>query len=103
VTLIATNACGQSDTLIQELTVLGLEDLSAMGITAYPNPTSGLVTLSGLANYISEEFSIIDLQGRIVEIVRIESDAQVIDIKHAANGLYLIRIHNGVLPLRLQR
>jgi len=103
VTLIATNACGQSDTLIQELTVLGLEDLSAMGITAYPNPTSGLVTLSGLANYISEELSIIDLQGRIVDRVRIESDVQVIAFTHAVNGLYLIRIQNGVLPLRLQR
>jgi PKD repeat protein len=103
VTLIATNACGQSDTLIQELTVLGLEDLSALGITAYPNPTSGLVTLSGLANYISEELSIIDLQGRIVERVKIESDVQVIAFTHAVNGLYLIRIQNGVLPLRLQR
>jgi len=82
---------------------LGLEDLSAMGITAYPNPTSGLVTLSGLANYISEELSIIDLQGRIVDRVRIESDVQVIAFTHAVNGLYLIRIQNGVLPLRLQR
>ena len=103
VTLIATNACGQSDTLIQELTVLGLEDLSALGIIAYPNPTSGLVTLSGLANYVSEALSIIDLQGRIVASVRIESDVQVIAFTHAVNGLYLIRIQNGVLPLRLQR
>jgi PKD repeat protein len=103
VTLIATNACGQSDTLIQELTVLGLEDLSALGITAYPNPTSGQVTLSGLANYVSEALSIIDLQGRIVASVRIESDVQVIAFTHAVNGLYLIRIQNGVLPLRLQR
>lgn len=103
VTLIATNACGDSDTLIQELTVLGLEDLSALGITAYPNPTSGLVTLSGLANYVSEALSIVDLQGRIVASVRIESDVQVIAFTHAVNGLYLIRIQNGVLPLRLQR
>ena len=103
VTLIATNACGDSDTLIQELTVLGLEDLSALGITAYPNPTSGQVTLSGLANYVSEALSIVDLQGRIVASVRIESDVQVIAFTHAVNGLYLIRIQNGVLPLRLQR
>jgi hypothetical protein len=82
---------------------LGLEDLSAMGITAYPNPNAGVVTLSGLANYISEELSIIDLQGRIVERVRIESDVQVIAFTNAVNGLYLIRIQNGVLPLRLQR
>jgi hypothetical protein len=74
-----------------------------MGITAYPNPTAGVVTLSGLANYISEELSIIDLQGRIVERVRIESDVQVIAFTNAVNGLYLIRIQNGVLPLRLQR
>lgn len=103
VTLIATNSCGESDTLIQELTVLGLEDLSALGITAYPNPTSGEVTLSGLADFISEELSIVDLQGRIVARVSIESNVQVLAITHAVNGLYLIRIQNGVLPLRLQR
>jgi PKD repeat protein len=103
VMLIATNACGEMDTLIQELTVLGLADLAAMGITAYPNPTAGKVTLTGLADFVTQGLSIIDLQGREVMRVTIESNVEEIDIKHAANGLYLIRIQNGVLPLQLQR
>jgi len=103
VMLIATNACGELDTLIQELTVLGLEDLGAMGITAYPNPTAGKVTITGLADFVTQGLSIIDLQGREIMRVTIESNVHEMDIKHAANGLYLIRIQNGVLPLQLQR
>lgn len=103
VMLIASNACGEMDTLIQELTVLGLEDLGSMGITAYPNPTTGKVTITGLTDYLTQGLSIIDLQGREVMRVTIESNVEEIDIKDAANGLYLIRIQNGVLPLQLQR
>jgi PKD repeat protein len=103
VTLIATNACGQSDTTVQEITVLGIEDLSAMGISVYPNPTAGVITLSGLANYLGQELSIIDLQGRALANYHIDSEVQVLELMQAVNGLYLIRIQNGVLPLQLQR
>ena len=74
-----------------------------MGITAYPNPTTGKVTITGLIDYLTQGLSIIDLQGREVMRVTIESNVEEIDIKDAANGLYLIRIQNGVLPLQLQR
>jgi hypothetical protein len=56
-----------------------------------------------LTDYLTQGLSIIDLQGREVMRVTIESNVEEIDIKDAANGLYLIRIQNGVLPLQLQR
>lgn len=103
VTLIATNACGQADTTVQEITVLDIEDLSAMGISVYPNPSAGKITLSGLAAYVGQELSIVDLQGRTVANYIIDTEVQVIEVMQAVNGLYLIRIQNGVLPLQLQR
>jgi hypothetical protein len=74
-----------------------------MGISVYPNPTAGIITLSGLANYLGQELSIIDLQGRAVANYHIDSEVQVLELMQAVNGLYLIRIQNGVLPLQLQR
>jgi len=88
---------------VQEITVLGIVDLSASGISVYPNPSAGKITLSGLAAYVGQELTIVDLQGRTVANYIIDAEVQVLEVMQAVNGLYLIRIQNGVLPLQLQR
>jgi len=103
ITLIATNACGDADTTTQQIQVLGLQDLSHTGIVVYPNPSTGQFTIDGLDAFIGEPLSVIDLAGRMVASTSIKSSLEIVSLVNIVDGLYLIKIQNGVLPLRIQR
>jgi PKD repeat protein len=102
VTLIASNACGDSDTTTQQIEVLGLSTLFEQGVILYPNPNQGVFTLDGLKNFIDQPLEILDLRGRILARTFITDETMGFTIENAVDGLYLIRIQNGVLPLRIQ-
>lgn len=102
VTLIASNACGDSDTTTQQIEVLGLSTLFEQGVILYPNPNEGVFTLDGLKNFIDQPLEILDLRGRILARTFITDETMGFTIENAVDGLYLIRIQNGVLPLRIQ-
>ena len=103
ITLIATNACGDSDTTTQQIQVLGLHDLGNAGLVLYPNPSTGHFTIDGLDDFIGETLSVIDLAGRMVASCPIKSSLENVSLVNMVEGLYLIKIQNGVLPLRIQR
>ncbi len=103
ITLIATNACGGADTTTQQIEVLGLLNLADLGIKMYPNPTSDQVQIEGLMEFMGETLVLLDLSGREVYRSKVTQETMSLDVSCAVNGIYLVRIQNGVLPLRIQR
>ena len=60
------------------------ESTSFKGLSIYPNPTTGLLTIEG-AEGITE---IYDLYGRLV----LTTNTNTLDISTAADGIYLVRV-----------
>lgn len=69
-----------------------ITDPELSGITTFPNPTRGDVSLKLSANLIGQEIQIIDMTGRVVaEPKRITSQTESLTIEGEA-GVYLILV-----------
>ena len=79
------------------------------GLFAYPNPTSGLVTLTIDGDAQNARISVIDVLGMEypLSVVNVKNNGQLeIDISNLADGLYLLRVSTSggekTLPLLKQ-
>ncbi|MDX5448124.1 MAG: PKD domain-containing protein [Bacteroidota bacterium] len=93
VTLTVTNGCGTVDSTFNvEVKYINIEENSLPGVSMYPNPTSGEVTIVFPGG--TREIQVFDLQGR--ELFRISTDAnstqERIDLSGLAAGVYMVRI-----------
>ena len=62
------------------------------GVNVYPNPTTGIVTISGLTEVIN--ISVYNLNGRVVQTF---STMDSIDISDLAKGIYVLKADNGLI------
>jgi len=93
ITLVATNNCGVSDTLMQVVQVLGLVDLTSQAITVYPNPTTGVIFIQLLdKGLMGEKMSLFDIAGRKVMEKIITQENESIDLSSFKSGIYLLNI-----------
>lgn len=67
---------------------VGLEENDLSGITAYPNPTNGMLEISGLQS--NDQLSMHDLQGKKIRINGVSSHQ--IDLSALENGVYILTI-----------
>ena len=68
----------------------GINDLSALGIVIYPNPTKDILTID---THLEIEVEVIDMQGRV--LIK-EHNASRLDLSELAPGAYnIIVIHNS--------
>ena len=84
-------------TVILNLLVMAsssIEDVDAVSISAYPNPTSGIVnlTLDGIGNATIE---IYDMYGRCTERIEHAKQQTVVDMVGYASGVYFVRIYEN--------
>jgi len=94
VQIVDTNGCNSALSTSYYYTVSGINNLHTgirPGIS--PNPTNGLVTLNGLADYQDNyEVLVVDARGKI--IVR-EKSATSIDLSALENGIYIVSISSA--------
>jgi hypothetical protein len=62
-------------------------------ITVSPNPTSDIVNINS-PNDISK-IEVLDLEGRIINKIEINSNLYSIDFRNYANGIYLLKINQN--------
>ena len=67
-------------------------DLSSQGISIYPNPTSGMITLEFTDNSVNK-IVITDLLGKVAYQKQNPDQKEVIDLSSFINGIYIIQIH----------
>lgn len=105
VTLILTNACGQSDTAVHLLTVVGMEDEMFAGMQVAPNPSADVFrvwlpeSVGRGMNPGGLEMRVRDLHGRVVwsgEWPENTAPSQInIDLGGVAAGIYLLELESG--------
>jgi len=67
-----------------------VEDISALGIVVYPNPTKNLITIE---TRLEIEIEVYDIMGRLLIE---EKNTKRLDLSNLSNGLYnLSIIHNN--------
>lgn len=73
------------------LDVTGIESNPNQALSVFPNPTNGLLNLSGFEN--ASQFRVIDMQGRIA----LESAGNInqIDVSSLQSGLYFLQMTSG--------
>ncbi|MGR7812974.1 LamG-like jellyroll fold domain-containing protein [Lacinutrix undariae] len=80
---------------------LSTVDLNVEGFSIYPNPTQGIVTikLPSSGNYNGLEIVLYDIQGRLIKTRTVENSQTEItfnDLETLSNGVYIIKINEGV-------
>lgn len=85
-----------------------VEDGSSNGMSIYPNPTSGNVTLS-LGNHAAKSVMVFDIQGTLIRTLEASQQTIVWDLRDSAgmpvaSGSYnvLVTTHNGSFHIPLQ-
>lgn len=63
-------------------------------VEIFPNPTSGLITISGLPLNEITEIQLFDIHGRLLKKEMSTVSSLILDIRKEASGIYLIRIKN---------
>ena len=72
----------------------GIEELSALGINAYPNPTSGLVTLTLPVG--EKEIKLVNVTGVTVLANQTEANTITLNLEDLPAGMYMLHINvNG--------
>ena len=85
--IITENGC--SDTSDCVLSVVGVDELSLVNISVYPNPTTGIFKIDfdgGIAN-----IQVMDLLGREIQLP-IDLELNTVDGSYLSNGNYLVRV-----------
>jgi hypothetical protein len=98
---VTENGC--TDIASADITVdncAGLEELESGIIELYPNPTSGLFTLTiANSNYATVSISVVDMHGKIVynnqSIGLAKELVQVINLSDLAKGMYFVQMNFG--------
>ncbi|MCX7745059.1 MAG: C10 family peptidase [Flavobacteriales bacterium] len=78
-------------------------DIITENIILYPNPASDFIHLSTDAQKLPAEFTIMDIQGRIVNHGSIENTNQPINLQDLNSGLYLIQVIEKNLNIKYLR
>ena len=61
----------------------------------YPNPASRTLTITvGDKSLVGTMASVYDMNGRLIESIKISAQSQTVDISRYTNGIYLIRLDN---------
>lgn len=72
---------------------LGVKEINASKLSVYPNPTSGLVTISNDDNSALQSVSITDLNGRTVKSLKLNGEtSSQINISDLSAGVYMMNI-----------
>ena len=100
VTLTATDEYGNPGVCTFELTVesiLGVNDTTLdAGVTMYPNPAQGQVTIANSSNIVLERATMYDVNGKLVNTTDLGGmqGEKTIDISSLAAGVYIVQIES---------
>ncbi|HNZ71548.1 MAG TPA: T9SS type A sorting domain-containing protein, partial [Prolixibacteraceae bacterium] len=68
----------------------GVEDIEELKMSVYPNPTTGIVHVSGIQEGM--ELNITDVSGRLVHSVKADNTTVILDLSSFRHGIYFIRV-----------
>lgn len=79
----------------KSLKVTSLDELSDHSVSIYPNPTADIITIDLYdKNLVQASYTLTDLQGRIIETKKIETQKWNIGFKDLPAAAYIIQVSN---------
>ncbi len=85
------NGSGSGHVRVYENPYIGIEDVQALGISVYPNPTQDIVNLS-FANKEVKKLSLTDITGKEIFVKTNIQTNEKIDLSDFENGVYIIKV-----------
>ena len=98
-TAVIPNVAGCDSTITLDLTLqfTGLDENESSYVTVYPNPTYNSITLS-TKNMINMNYTLVDIQGKVVFIGKIESSEEIVDLSKLSRGQYNLVFEDQSIP-----
>lgn len=92
VTLVVVDSCGGDQTVFSvTVTGVGLDELSDIDLSVFPNPTTGHFFIE--SSELLEKIEITDLSGKMVYSAAVLDNKAAIFAEELANGAYIISVH----------
>jgi len=104
ITWTVTDDAGNTEMCYTEIIVspyVGINNINAINVTVYPNPTSGILTIENAEGF---NITITDVNGRTIYTQPATRNSQLaIDISNHANGMYFIQFtdNNTVSTIKI--
>ena len=92
---VDTSAC-------ENVTGVGVSELTTQEVLVYPNPTSGIITIDLGENTHLVEYSMTTLEGRIVKQGRTTDNKIVVNLSEESSGIYFLKLGNSVYKVMKQ-
>ena len=71
---------------------VGIDENNFSLLSVYPNPSNGLINITGLDPYNTNSAKLYNAAGKIVMNINIESETQRVNLSELSEGMYLLRI-----------
>ncbi len=92
---ITDNSCSGNDVLVVTANSVGLDEVSGINASVYPNPSNGIFTLQ-LENSDALNIRIMDVSGKVIRAERLAgANLYTIDMTAAEAGVYLMEIESA--------
>ncbi len=96
--LVSTDNCSLASESANIVVVLGLKELR-FGIKYYPNPTTSKLNIDIPSQMVGLDYTIYDLQGRLVMKGNLLKSNNIIDTNKIISGSYILKINKGKIYL----
>lgn len=85
------------DGLVESEAIVGISDQHVLpGINIYPNPSEGILRFTMTSPIENAALTIYTMDGKVVHREKgLLNSSSAIDVKHLANGIYIIKISDG--------
>lgn len=75
--------------------VLSIAGIEEIGLTAFPNPASGIVTVQMEQRYIGSRLKLVNKSGIVIEEITVKGQTIALDLGEYAPGVYLLSTADG--------
>lgn len=86
---ITQNGCSATSAVLN-FTLIGVEETTAFFLSAWPNPSNGIIYLQ--SNEVMESVSIVDIQGKWLDQLTPKSTQVTLKLEHLPAGLYMLKV-----------
>ncbi|MBI3237893.1 MAG: proprotein convertase P-domain-containing protein [Flavobacteriia bacterium] len=95
VQVTAANGCSGTSTCVA-YNLVGMGEFDDLAIQLYPNPTTGIITVSFGIQVPVQELTVTDVTGRLVrEQSQFTTDSMTIDLSRESKGVYFLNVQVG--------
>lgn len=98
--VIVSNSCGSDTSDCSEVSTIGLNEINPDVILVYPNPTSGKFMIEIPLDLVGQKLSVLDLNGRTIQKVKLNELLNSIDIEELSRGSFWLQI-DSQKPIQL--